>query len=95
MTHTQFRNALRGLDLTQQGAAKLLGLDERTTRRWALGERAVPVCVAIVIILGRWLLSLTGIAIPQPLMIVLGLIVFLVLLLFFLDWIGAFSLFGR
>ena len=63
--------------------------------RGLIGFVIFCVCVAIVIILGRWLLSLTGIAIPQPLMVVLGLIVFLVLLLFFLDWIGAFSLFGR
>jgi hypothetical protein len=49
------------------------------------------ICVAIVIILGRWLLSLTGLVIPQPLMYVLGLVVFLVLLLFFLDWVGAFN----
>lgn len=49
MSPTQFRNALRRLDLTQQGMAKLLGADERTARRWALGERAVPSCVAIVL----------------------------------------------
>ena len=49
MTPLQFRNALRRLDLTQQGMAKLLGADERTARRWALGERAVPSCVEIVL----------------------------------------------
>lgn len=49
MSPTQFRNALRRLDLTQQGMASLLGADERTARRWALGERAVPSCVAIVL----------------------------------------------
>ena len=49
MTPIQFRNALRRLDLTQQGAARLLGADDRTARRWALGERAVPSCVAIVL----------------------------------------------
>jgi hypothetical protein len=46
------------------------------------------ICVAIVIILGRWLLSLTGLPIPQPLMVVLGLIVFLIFLLFFLNYAG-------
>lgn len=56
-----------------------------------IGFLVFCICVAIVIILGRWLLSLTGIAIPQPLLIVLGLIIFLILLLFFLDWIGLFS----
>jgi DNA-binding transcriptional regulator YiaG len=49
MTAIQFRNALRRLDLTQQEAARLLGADERTARRWALGERAVPSCVVIVL----------------------------------------------
>ena len=49
------------------------------------------ICIAVVIILGRWLLSLTGIAIPQPLMVVLGLLVFLALFLIFLDWIGMFG----
>lgn len=47
------------------------------------------VCTAIVIILVRWLLQLTGVVIPQPLMLVLGLIVFLIFLLFFLNWSGA------
>jgi hypothetical protein len=49
------------------------------------------VCVAIVIILARWVLSLTGLAIPQPLLIVLGLILFLVMLLFFLNWSGIYA----
>lgn len=48
------------------------------------------VCVAIIIILGKWLLSLVG-PIPQPLMVVLALIAFLILLLFFLNWAGVWS----
>jgi hypothetical protein len=44
--------------------------------------------VAIVIIGGRWLLSLTGLAIPQPLLVILGIILFLVLLLLFLNYAG-------
>jgi len=35
MTATQYRAALRRLGLTQVGAAKLLGIGERTARRWA------------------------------------------------------------
>ena len=31
------------LGLTQVGGAKLLGIDERTSRRYALGELPVPV----------------------------------------------------
>ena len=49
------------------------------------------VVVAIVVIGIRWLLSLTGVAIPQPIMIILGLILFLILLVCFLNYmpIGA------
>ena len=53
-----------------------------------IGFVVLCVCLAIIIILARWVLSLTGLVIPQPLLIVLGLILFLVLLMFFLDWTG-------
>lgn len=49
MTPNQFRNALDRLGLSQAGAAALVGADPRTGRRWALGERAVPECVAILL----------------------------------------------
>jgi len=49
MTATQFRNALHRLKLSQRGAAKLLGADGRTARRWALGERGIPPSVAILL----------------------------------------------
>ena len=49
MTANQFRAALRRLALSQGGAARLVGADERTGRRWALGERSVPDCVAILL----------------------------------------------
>ena len=42
MTAPEFRAALDRLGLTQTGAARLLGVDARTARRWALGEREVP-----------------------------------------------------
>jgi hypothetical protein len=35
-----------------------------------------------------WLLSLTGIVIPQPLMLVFGIILFILLLLWVLNWSG-------
>lgn len=35
MTSAQFRAALSCLDLSQVGAAKLLRISERTSRRWA------------------------------------------------------------
>ena len=59
-----------------------------------LGFVVLCVCLAIVIILCRWLLSLTGWVIPQPLLVVLGLILFLVFLAFFLNWTGIWSFGG-
>ena len=42
MTPDEYREALEALDLTQAGAARLLGVDDRTSRRWACGERDIP-----------------------------------------------------
>lgn len=42
MTPEQYRTAIEQLGLSQVAAAKLLGVDERTSRRWARGERDVP-----------------------------------------------------
>ena len=56
-----------------------------------IGAVVLCICLAIVIILARWVLSLTGLAIPQPLLIVFGLILFLVMLLFFLNWSGIYA----
>lgn len=49
MTANQYRVALSRLDLSQVGAARLVGADPRTGRRWALDERPVPECVAILL----------------------------------------------
>ena len=38
----QFREAIAALGLSQRAAAKALEVDERTVRKWALGERAIP-----------------------------------------------------
>jgi hypothetical protein len=47
------------------------------------------VCVVAVVIIGiRWLLSLTGVSIPQPLMLILGILLFIFLLIMFLQYIG-------
>ncbi len=46
MTSDGYRDALKSLGLTQAGGARLLGVDERTSRRWAIGERDVPPPVA-------------------------------------------------
>ena len=42
MTADEYRNAIDHLGLSQIAAARLLGVDERTSRRWANGERDVP-----------------------------------------------------
>ena len=49
MTAKQFQAAIDRLGLPQVGAAKLVGADPRTARRWALGERSVPEPVAIIL----------------------------------------------
>jgi len=49
MTPNQFRAAIDRLDLSQVGAARLVGADPRTARHWAAGDRSVPACVAILL----------------------------------------------
>jgi plasmid maintenance system antidote protein VapI len=41
MTRNQYRAAIERLELTQAAAAKVLGVDPRTSRKWANGERPV------------------------------------------------------
>ena len=48
MTANQYRAALERLELTQVGAARLLGVGERTSRRWA-EEGNVSSTAAIVL----------------------------------------------
>lgn len=42
MTSEQFRTAIERLELSQVAAARLLGVDERTSHQWANGERDIP-----------------------------------------------------
>ena len=42
MTPYQYRTAIETLGLSPVASAKLLGVDARTWRRWACGERDVP-----------------------------------------------------
>ena len=46
MSGNQYQQAIARLDLSQVDAVKLLGVDERTSRRWARDERDVPAPVA-------------------------------------------------
>jgi hypothetical protein len=47
LTANQYRAALAKLELTQVGAARLLGVGERTSRRWA--EEGVTGSAAILL----------------------------------------------
>lgn len=47
MTPTEYRTAIARLGLSQVGAARLFGVDPRTSRRWALGEQPIPRAVAM------------------------------------------------
>ncbi|TWA89592.1 hypothetical protein FBZ96_11960 [Bradyrhizobium stylosanthis] len=49
MTPKQFQAAIDRLGLSQVGAARLVGADPRTARRWVAGERSVPEPVAIIL----------------------------------------------
>lgn len=42
MTADEYREAIAELGMTQVSASKLLGVDDRTSRRWAAGDREVP-----------------------------------------------------
>jgi transcriptional regulator with XRE-family HTH domain len=49
MKAEEYRQALKKLGLTQEGAAALVGSDPRTGRRWATGERSVPPPMATLV----------------------------------------------
>lgn len=46
MTALQYRDALKRLGLSQRAAGAFLGVNERTSRSWALDEAPVPESVA-------------------------------------------------
>lgn len=51
----------------------------------------ILICVLVcVVILVKWLLAVAGIAVPQPLMIVASIIVFLILFLMLLNYSGVY-----
>jgi uncharacterized membrane protein len=58
---------------------------------FAVGFIVLCCVLAICIIVGRWVLSLTGLAIPQPLLLVLGILLFLFLMLALLQYSGLYS----
>lgn len=42
MTANQYRDAIKRLGLSQRQAGAFLGVDERTSRRWAAGDAEIP-----------------------------------------------------
>ena len=42
MSPDEYRETIEKLGLSQIAAARLLGVDARTSRRWASGERDIP-----------------------------------------------------
>lgn len=52
MTPTEYRDALSALNLSQVGAARLFGVDPRTSRHWAADmnpPRAVALCLRLML----------------------------------------------
>jgi hypothetical protein len=49
VTLEEYQSALTHLGLSQVGAARLFGYNERTSRRWATGEQPIPRIVQIVL----------------------------------------------
>ena len=45
MTPKQYAAAIERLGLSQRGAGKFLGIDERTSRKWIAGHARIPVAV--------------------------------------------------
>lgn len=52
MTPQQFKDTLADLGLSQAGLARLLGANNVTTNRWAMG--VVPIPHSIVLLLAAW-----------------------------------------
>jgi DNA-binding transcriptional regulator YiaG len=46
MTPKQYAEAIGNLGLSQRGAGKFLGVDERTSRKWIAGDARIPESVA-------------------------------------------------
>ena len=51
MTAAEFRAALEAVGYSQRGFAAYTGSNERTVRRWALGEKDIPPWVPVLLAL--------------------------------------------
>jgi hypothetical protein len=59
--------------------------------RFLVGFIVFVVVVACVIVLVRWLITISGITVPQPILWVLGMIFFLIALMFLLNFTGVYT----
>ena len=49
MTGAEYRKAIKHLGLSQVSAAKFLGVDETTSRRWVANKHPIPDAVAMLL----------------------------------------------
>jgi DNA-binding transcriptional regulator YiaG len=49
MTADEYRRVIEALDLSQVKAGKFLGVDARTSRKWALSERPIATAAATLL----------------------------------------------
>ena len=49
MSPKQYAEAIERLGLSQRGAGKFLGVDERTSRKWIAGDARIPESVAMLL----------------------------------------------
>ncbi len=49
MSGRQFKTVIKQLGMTQAGAARFVGVAERTARRYITGEMRIPVAVALLL----------------------------------------------
>lgn len=56
--------------------------------RFLIGFLVLVCILAIMVVAVKWLMDLAGIPIPQPLLVILGILVFMILLLVLVNWSG-------
>ncbi len=66
----------------------LTGMSSFNFVHFVVGFILLICALAIVVILLRWVMGLMGVAIPQPLLVVLGIVLFVVFMLLLLNWAG-------
>ena len=49
MTPKQYAAVIEKIGLSQRGAGKFLGVDERTSRKWVAGDARIPQAVGMLL----------------------------------------------